>query len=82
MKIQQLDGRAEKDPSIGWYEGGFFYPVGKEIRNLAVCLVFYVGSCYYITLAIIEANGRLIAVISLQKGQDIISENQKTPLED
>ena len=65
-----MEERAEKDPSLGWYEGelGFFdfyiIPLAKKLKE---CRVFGVASDEYLNYA--EANRREWK----DKGRDIVA---------
>ena len=70
-----VDGRAEKDPSIGWYEGelGFFdYYIIPLAKKLKECKVFGVSSDEYLDYAI--ANRAEWAL----KGEELVSGYQRT----
>ena len=69
------DGRAEKDPMDGWYEGelGFFdYYIIPLAKKLKECKVFGVSSDEYLDYAI--ANRAEWAL----KGEELVSGYQRT----
>ena len=70
-----MDGRAEKDPSIGWYEGelGFYdYYIIPLAKKLKECKVFGVSSDEYLDYA--EANRAEWAL----KGKDLVTGYRRT----